>query len=84
MVADPGVPFTEVERVVEQLQVVGADVQDDGQGAAGVDAAGGGVDGEFADGDLDAADALIADAQDAFRVGGDQQVDVVGAETGVP
>ena len=84
VVADPGVPLTEVERVVEQLQVVGADVQDDGQGAAGVDAAGGGVDGEFADGDLDAADALVADAEDAFGVGGDQQVDVVGAETGVP
>ena len=50
MVADPGVPLAEVERVVEELQVVGADVQDDGQGAAGVDAAGGGVDGEFADG----------------------------------
>ena len=34
--------------------------------------------------DLDAADALVADAEDALGVGGDQQVDVVRPETGVP
>ena len=48
-----------------------------------VDAGGGGVDGELADGDLDAADALVADAEDALGVGRHQQVDVVGAQAGV-
>ena len=49
-----------------------------------MDAGGGGVDRELADGDLDAADALVADAEDALGVGGHQQVDVLGAQAGVP
>ena len=84
LVADPGVPLAQVHLVVEQPEVVGAHVQHHRQHPAGVDAGGRGVDGELADGDLDAADALVADAEDALGVGGDQQVDVVGAETGVP
>ena len=59
------------------------DVQHDREHPARVHAGGGGVDGELADGDLDAADALVADAQDALGVGGDDQVDVIGAETRV-
>jgi hypothetical protein len=38
-----------------------------------------GVDRELADGDLDAADALVADPEDALGVGGDDEVDVVTA-----
>ena len=34
----------------------------------------------LADRDLDAADALVADAQDALGVGDDEQVDVVGSQ----
>ena len=71
-VADPGVPHAEVHVVVEQTEVVGAHVQDHRDNAVGVDARGGGVDGQLADGDLDAAHALVADAQDALGVGGDQ------------
>ncbi|GDY63860.1 hypothetical protein SAV14893_032530 [Streptomyces avermitilis] len=75
-------PVAEVEGAVEELLAVGADVEHDGQGAARVDAGGGGVDGELADGDVDAAHAPVADAEDALAVGGDDQVDVVGAEAG--
>ena len=71
----------EVERVVEQLLAVGADVEHHGEGARGVDAGGRGVDVELADGDLDAADAPVADAQDALGVGRDDQVDVLGPAT---
>ncbi len=42
------------------------------------------VDGQFADGDLDAADALISDAQNSFGVGSYQQIHLVRAQTGVP
>ena len=37
----------------------------------------GDVDGELADGDVDAADALVADTEDAFGVGGHQQVHIL-------
>src|SRR6185436_2246121 len=81
--AHAGVPLAQVHRVVEQAQVVRAHVEDDGQHARRVDAGGGGVDGEFADADLDAAHALVADAEDALGVGGHQQVDVFRAQPGV-
>ena len=84
MVPDPGMPGTEVQVVVEEFEVVGAHVQHHRQHPAGMDPGGGGVDGEFADADLDAADALVTDAEDALGVGGDQQVQVVRAETSVP
>ena len=42
--------------------------------------AGGDVDGQLADGDLDPADPPVADAEDALGVGGHDEVDVVGAE----
>ena len=83
LVADPGVPLTQVHLVVEQPQVVGADVQHHRQHPRRVDPGGGGVHRQLADGDLDAADALVTDAQDALGVGGHQQVDVLGAQTGV-
>jgi len=77
-------PCAQVHVVIEQFQIVGAHVQYDRQHPARVDASGRRVDGELADGDLDAADALVADAQNALGVGGHQQVDVIRPETGVP
>ena len=71
LVAHPGVPVAEVHLVVEQRQVVGAHVQHDRDHPARVDPGRGDVDVELADGDLDAADALVPDAQDALGVGGD-------------
>jgi hypothetical protein len=45
-----------------------------------VDARGGGVDRQLADRELHAADAPVADAEELLRIGGHEQVDVVGAE----
>ena len=82
-VADPGVPLAQVHLVVEQFQVVGAHVQHHRQHPRRVDPGRRGVDRELADRDLDAADALVADPEDALGVRGHQQVDVVGAQPGV-
>ena len=79
---DPRLRHAEVERVVEQLLPVGADVEHHGKGAGRVDAGRRGVDVELADGDLDAADAPVPDAEDALGVGSDDEVDVIGRATG--
>jgi hypothetical protein len=83
LVANPGVPLAQVHLVVEQSQVVRAHIQHHRQHPAGMDARCRGIDRELPDGDLDPADALIADPQDALGVGGHQQVDVLGAQLGV-
>ncbi len=80
----PRVPVTDVEGVVEQLLVVGADVQRDRDDPGGVDSGGGGVDGQLARGDAGAAaHSPVADAQDLLCVGGDDQVHVAGAHAEV-
>src|SRR4029453_13747224 len=84
LVPDPGVPGAQVHLVVEQGQVVGAHVQHHRDHPAGMDAGGGDVDGQLADGDVDAADALVPDAEDALGVGGHDEVHGVGAEAVVP
>src|SRR6266576_1369286 len=58
------VPHTQIERVLEQLWPVGADIQNHRQGADRVDAARRGVDGELAGRDVDAAGAPVADTGD--------------------
>src|SRR5262249_39112379 len=78
----PPVPHAQVERVLQQLGPVGADVQQHRQGAGRVDAGRGGVDGELAGRDVDAADAPVADAEDGLGVGGDGEVDVAGGQLG--
>ena len=76
----PLVPHAQIERVLEQLRPVGADIQDHRQGAGRVDAARRGVDGELAGRDVDAADAPVADAEDGLGVGGDDEVNLVGGQ----
>src|SRR4029453_17364826 len=80
LVPDPSVPVADVHLVVEQGQVVGAHVQHHRDHAARVQPGGGDVGGELADGDLDPPDALVADAEDAFGVGGHQQVHVLAGQ----
>ena len=80
LLTHPRVPVAQVHLVVEQAQVVGAHVQHDGDHPAGMQPGCGGVDGQLADGNIDAADSLVTDAEDALRVGRHQQVDVLGAE----
>ena len=81
LAADPGVPVAEVQRIVQQRLVVGAHVQGYRDHAPGVDAGRGGVDGQLADRDLDAAHTPVADAQDLLGVAADDQVNVVRAES---
>ena len=75
--AHPGVTIAKIRRVVEQICVVGADVQIDGNGAFWPNTGGRSVDGELADGDIGSVDAPISNSQDLFRIGNDEQVDVI-------
>jgi hypothetical protein len=78
----PLVPYAQIERIVQQFRPVRADVQDHRQGPGRVDPGRGGVDGELARRDVDAADAPVADAEDGLGVGGDDEVDLVGGQLG--
>ena len=78
--APAGVAVADVERVVEQLFVVGADIEGHRDGAPGIDATAGGVERKFPDRDLDAADAPITDAQDRLGVGAHDQIDIIRAQ----
>lgn len=66
--ADALVPQAQVQLVVEELLVVGAAVQDDGEGPVGVDAGAERGENELGHGDEDTADALIANAQNLLAV----------------
>ena len=84
LTSDAGVPEPQVEVIVEEIEVVGPDVEDDRQHPVGIHPAGGGVERLLADADQDAAHTLIADPEDALGVGDDQHVDVVGTLAGGP
>ena len=57
-----------VQRIVQQLLVVGADIQHHRQGVRWADAAAGGVEREFTDWDPHPANALVAEAENTFPV----------------
>jgi hypothetical protein len=61
----------EVERIVAQRRVVGADVEHHRQALRGVDAGACGVERELADRNAHAAGAEVAEAEDALTVGDD-------------
>ena len=78
--ASPAQPRAAASRgtvVVQQLRVVGAHVEADGQRLRRMDAGRGGVERELADRDAHAARALVAEAEDALVVGDDDQAHVV-------
>jgi hypothetical protein len=77
----PSVAVAEVCRAVEQLLVVGADVEVDGDDPVGVDASPRRVDGELAERDVGAVDTPVADSQDLLCVGHHDQIDIVGTQT---
>ena len=74
--AQPPRAVADVERVTEQLAIVGADVEGDRQREGGMQTARGRVEGQLADGDAHAAGALVAEAEDALVVGHDDEADV--------
>ena len=71
------VVHAQVQRIVDQVLTVGADVQLDRQGLVRPDAPGGRVQRQFPDADRHAPEALIPDAQDGAAVGGDDHAHVV-------
>ena len=66
--ADPALRQADVERVVEQLLVLGADVERDGEARLRMHAGASGVERQLADGDAHAVRAEIAQAEDALAV----------------
>jgi hypothetical protein len=72
-------PVTRVGPIVEKLLVVCSHVEVDGDDPVWVDA-GGGVDGEFPDGDVGPVDAPVPDAENLLIVRDDDQIDVVCAK----
>ena len=69
VVADPPMAPAEVLRVFEEFDVVGADVEDDRQGASGIDPADEDIQRQLADRDAHSADALVAEPENALAVG---------------
>ena len=70
-------PVTQVERIVQELLVVGPDIERDGQCLGRIDAGGRRIQGQLPNRDRHPAGPLVAKAQDAFIVGNDDQTDVV-------
>ena len=79
LAANPRVAVPDVHRIGQQAFPVGADIQHHRNHARRIDAARRGVDRQLADGDFDSAHAPIADAEDLLGIGGQDQVDIVGA-----
>lgn len=78
--APPGVAIAQIERIGQQLLIVGADIQRHREAAARIDAAAGGVEGQFAHSDLDATHTPVTDTQDRLGIGAHDQVDVLGPQ----
>ncbi len=74
---DPLVAPADVLGVVQSLGVVGSDVEHDGQGPFGANAADERVKRELADRNAEAAGPLVADAQDPLAVGDDDHIHFV-------
>lgn len=73
--SDARVPPAEIFGVAKTFLVVGADVENDRKRAGGMNAADERIERKFADGNAQAADALIADAENAFAIGDNDDVD---------
>src|SRR5471030_2091639 len=69
-----------IQRIINTLGIVSADVQHNRQRVGSINSAAGGVEREFTNRDAHAADALIAQPQNTFAIGNDNDADVVFAE----
>ena len=74
---DTRIAPSHIEGVIQQLLVVGADIQHHRQAVGGRDAATGGVEGELADGNAHAADTLVTQTQDPLAIGHHDHLDVL-------
>lgn len=66
--SDAAFPKSQVQLVIEMGLVIGATVEDDREGATGVDASTNGGEDQLCDGYKDAANALVPNAQDRLAV----------------
>ena len=66
-----------VQRIVQQLLVIGPHVQHHRQGVGRADPAAGGIQRELTDGNTHPANALVAKAQNTFAIGYHDHLDVV-------
>ena len=73
--------IADVHRIAEQTLAVGTDIEHHGNHTRGVDSASGGVDCQFSNRYFNPADAPIADAENMFGVGSQDQVDIAGFRT---
>ncbi|MBG9885079.1 hypothetical protein ABE10_00455, partial [Bacillus toyonensis] len=78
--ADTRVAVPEIQRIVEQGLVVGSDVEVHGDDPTRVDPGRRRVDRQLAHGDVGPVHAPVADAEDLFRIGHRDEVDVVRTE----
>lgn len=76
VVVDAFLTQTEVERIVEEALTVGTGIDDDGQDLGRIDAGSSCIDHEFPRRDADAVGAPVADSQDGFSIGDDDEFDV--------
>ena len=74
---DPRVAPAHVHGIFQQLRIVGTRIQYYRQGVGRRNTATGGVQGQFADGNAHAADALVAQTQNTFTVGDHDNLDVL-------
>jgi len=66
----------DVQRILMQFRVVGADIERDGEAVVRMQAGAGGVEGQLADRDAHAERAEVAQAEDALAVGDDDHAHV--------
>ena len=72
---DARVTPAEIFRVAETFLVVRANIENDGKSARGVYSADEGVERKLADGNAEAAHALVTDTENAFPIGDDDHID---------
>ena len=77
IVGDARITPAHIQRIVQQLLIVGTDIQHYRQGVGRADAATGGVQRQFADRNAHPADPLVAKTQNTFTVGHDDNFDIV-------
>ena len=79
----PGVTIAQVERVIEQAFPIGTDIEHHRDHAGRINARRRRVNGQLANRDLDAPHTPVANAQDFLRIGGDNQVNLIGPGTDI-
>ena len=65
----------EIERIVQQILVIGANIKQDGQRPVGVKAGAGHIQSQFSDGNTHPVSAQVTQAKDSAAIGNDNDID---------